>query len=78
MRRWRTKGDEIDGIEGNNDDQHVIAMLLCSLVNTCEQRTCTNESKHSLFLGAFKCNNKNTNDELQMFSVFYVIEQDLH
>jgi anti-sigma factor ChrR (cupin superfamily) len=39
MWRWRTKGDEIDGIEGNNDDQHAIAMLFCSLVDTSEQRT---------------------------------------
>ncbi len=78
MWRWKTKGDEIDGIEGNNDDRHVITMLLCSLVNTCEQRTCAKKSKHFLFSGAFKCSKKNANDELQMFSVLCVIEQDLH
>lgn len=46
-------------------------MLFCSLVDTSEQKTCANKSEHFLFLGAFECNNKNTNDELQMFSVFF-------
>jgi hypothetical protein len=47
------KGDHIDGIESNNDDRYAIAILLCSLVDISEQRTCAKKSKGFHTLSGF-------------------------